>query len=1042
MFLSDISIKRPVLVSMIMAAFIIFGIIAYVTLPLNITPELELPYVFVQVVYPGASPDLIESQISKKVEDEVSNISGLKTITSYSLENVAFILLKFNINKDADIALQEVTAKVNYIKNDFPDDAEEPIMMKININEMPIIRLMVSGNSNKISMTELFDLADKKIKNSLSQIPGVGNIELVGGLKREIHVEFDNRTIFENNISMVNINALLAASNINLPAGYFQNEGQEFSVKFDGEVKTVDAIGNIEIPMKSGMKRLKDIAAISDTNEKARKRAIYFNFDKNIRNDNTILLSIVKTSEGNSVEIKRATDKVIKAMSKDLPEGVELFMVSEEATLTENSVNDTISNILLGIAFTAAVLLFFLHSFRSTLIVAITMPLSILPTFIIFKAMGFSLNIMSLMGLSTAVGVLVMNSVVILENIFRHKELGRPGKIAASQGTSEITVAVLASSLTNIAVFFPLGTMSGMIGKFLFEFAFAVVFATIFSLFIAFTLTPMLAAYILPERDTRNHPIGDKLEILFHLWEAGYKKLLIIMLKTKKRCFFVIVIIIGLFISSIYCFKYIPFEFTPQTDGSKINIEVELPKGYDISETSEFIKKIENRTKKYSDMIQHGVTTIGSTSSLETGVNLAKISLTLTPKKERKYTSIELASMITKDLSDIPGAVIRVASSSSTGGSSSPIDFYIKGSDINKLDEYKNMIMPQIEKIPGIVNLNSSIRSGVPEITIVPDKKKIAEAGISIQEISLILRTSLEGITMTQFKEGGEEYDIVVLLKDNTVKSYEDIKNISIPSPSGVFPLSHFAEVDFTEGFNKIIKSDREKVIEITSDIAPGYAQGPLMAQIEKVISTLDFPFGYKYQPAGSAEEMTKTIKEMFFVFIIAIILTYMILAAILENLWQPLLILLTVPMAIIGIVAIYLLLKQTLNFVGMMAIIMLVGMVVNNAILILDYTNILRRQGKTMHDALIEACPTKLKAILMSNIATILGLLPMALGIGKEMVEMRQPMGIVSIGGLITSTILTLFIIPATQYLVTNRKKVLHDINKEMQEQAANLRG
>ncbi|MBR5672197.1 MAG: efflux RND transporter permease subunit, partial [Spirochaetales bacterium] len=481
MSIAAFSIKRPVLISMVMVGLVIFGVLAYVGMPLNITPAIDIPYVLVQTKYAGASPDLIESQISKKIEDAVSMISGMDTIVSYSLENVSLVLLKFNMDKNVDDAVQEVTQKVNNISNDLPDDADSPTYTKININEMPILKVMLAGDSSQITMAELYDLADKKVKNTFSQVIGVGETSVTGGQEREIHVEFDSRVVFQNQISLAQVNSILAASNLNLPAGYFQKEGQEFSVKFDGELKAVDAIGELEIPTGKGMRKIKDVATVSDTTARARERTIYFDYQNNIRNDLSVLIEISKTSDGNAVAIEKQIKELMEAMRPELPAGVDMYVVSETASVTSSTVNDTMSNIMMGIGFTAIILLFFLHSFRSTIIVAITMPLSILPTFIALSAMGFTLNIMSLMGISTAVGVLVMNSVVILENIFAHKHRGEGGRSAARTGTDEVAVAVVASTMTNVAVFMPIATMSGIAGQMLKEFAMAVVFATLFS---------------------------------------------------------------------------------------------------------------------------------------------------------------------------------------------------------------------------------------------------------------------------------------------------------------------------------------------------------------------------------------------------------------------------------------------------------------------------------------------------------------------------------------------------------------------------------
>ncbi|MBR4159649.1 MAG: efflux RND transporter permease subunit, partial [Spirochaetia bacterium] len=621
MSIAAFSIKRPVLISMVMVGLVIFGVLAYVGMPLNITPSIDIPYVLVQTKYAGASPDLIESQISKKIEDAVSMISGLDTIVSYSLENASLVLLKFNMDKNVDDAVQEVAQKVNNISNDLPDDADSPTYTKININEMPILKVMLAGDSSQITMAELYDLADKKVKNTFSQVIGVGETSVTGGQEREIHVEFDSRVVFQNQISLAQVNSILAASNLNLPAGYFQKEGQEFSVKFDGELKAVDAIGELEIPTGRGMRKIKDVATVSDTTARARERTIYFDYQNNIRNDLSVLIEISKTSDGNAVAIEKQIKEIMDEMRPELPDGVDMYVVSETASVTSSTVNDTMSNIMMGIGFTAIILLFFLHSFRSTIIVAITMPLSILPTFIALKAMGFTLNIMSLMGISTAVGVLVMNSVVILENIFHHKNMGEGGKSAARTGTDEVVVAVVASTLTNVAVFMPIATMSGIAGQMLKEFAMAVVFATLFSILIAFTLTPMMAAYLLPEHDTRKHPIGDKFENIFKMWEEGYRRIVEFILKTKIRSLFVVLVIVALFLFSMSLFKFIPFEFMPSMDQGQVDIEMELAKGFDLSETYAFTQEVEKRMAKYTDMVEHGSTTVGKLSDLDTGVN-------------------------------------------------------------------------------------------------------------------------------------------------------------------------------------------------------------------------------------------------------------------------------------------------------------------------------------------------------------------------------------------------------------------------------------
>ncbi|MCL2481777.1 MAG: efflux RND transporter permease subunit, partial [Spirochaetaceae bacterium] len=500
MFLSNLSVKRPVMVSMFLAALILFGTIAFISLPLNLLPNIEFPFIVIQTIYPGANPEQIEMQISKKIEDSVTTISGIKIMNSYSLDSASIVIIQFDLSKDQNVAYQEVRAKVDTILNDLPDAADAPIVDKFDIQAIPIVDLILSGN---ISMQELYELGDKKIKDLLSQIANVGSVSLTGGQKREIHMAFENRTLQQNGTSLALINQILAASNMNMPAGTFKNKGQEYSVKIEGEFKSIEEIRDFPIMTAFGQKRLGEIAEITDSGEEIRVKTIYYDAITDIRDENVILLSIIKSPEGNAVTIAKDVRKIIAGLNKDLPRGVHLEIVNEMAKNIESTANDTMSNIILGIILTSLILLFFLHDLRSTIIVALTMPFSLIPTFLTLQMMGYSINMMTLMGLSTSVGILVINSVVIIENIFRHKNLGHGKKEAALNGTNEVVVAVFASTITNIGVFLPLATMDSIAGLFLREFAMAIVFATIFSLLISFTLTPMLASLILPDHSTK-----------------------------------------------------------------------------------------------------------------------------------------------------------------------------------------------------------------------------------------------------------------------------------------------------------------------------------------------------------------------------------------------------------------------------------------------------------------------------------------------------------------------------------------------------------
>ncbi len=1022
MFLSDISIKKPIMISMFLLVFVVFGGLAYFSLSLDLTPEVDIPFVTVQTVYPGAGPKEVESQVSKRIEDAVATISKIDMIQSFSMDSVSLVLIKFKIGKDGNIATQEVKDKIDIILNNLPKDADRPITKKFDIRAKPVIDIILSGT---MDIKELYELADNRLKDRISQIEGVASVNITGGQEREIHVEFDNRIIYKNSISLSQLSQLLKVQNIDMPSGQFKHSSQEYSVRFEGEFDNLETIKNLEIPTANGLKKLGKIANVQDTGANIRERTIFFNNVLKTKKDNVILLSIIKSIDGNTVNIARMLRKELPNIEADLPVGSKLEIVNDKSIFIESSVKDTLSTIFMGVILTALVLLFFLHNIRSSIIVALAMPFSIISTFMLMQAAGFTLNIMSLMGLSASIGVLVANSVVVLENIFRHRASGLKRKEAASKGTSEIVVAVLASTMTNIVVFLPIASMSSLVGQFFKEFALTVTFATLFSLLVSFTLTPMLASRILPERDNKKSWIGKKLEKLFRLWETWYQNILQIVLKNRLRSFAIVMLALIMFFLSFYSAARIGFEFIPIADEGNIQIEVELPQGYNLVETGKLVNIIEGKLKNYPE-VKHILSQLGSISQQNIGVNLAKLNIKLVDVKERNMSSAEMADKFIKKLSDIPNAQIRVAAISSMGGpEEAPITFFLQGQDIDQLEIYKNQIIEKIKNVSGLVNLTSSSRSGKPEITIIPDRKKLSDAGLTVFDLAMTLRGAVEGLEATQFKEDGEEYKIKVVIKKDSVDTLEKVGNITIISKRGTYRLSQLVKMKLANGYSKIMHKDKYKSISIEGYTAVGYALGDVVSEIRKNIKDIKMLNGYKIEWGGSVEMMEETSIDMMKTFLIAILLTYMLLAAILESLVQPLMILGTVPLALIGVFVSLDITGKTMSIMSMMAIIMLLGIVVNNAILLIDYTNILRKKGKSVQAALIEACPTKLKPILMSTIAIMLGMLPMAIGFGDAGREMREPMGIVSIGGLFVSTILTLILIPSIYNLTYRRKKV-----------------
>ena len=1021
MFLAKLSIKRPVLVTMLIVVFVLFGIMAYREMSLTSLPDVTIPIITIQTVYPGAGPIEAEQQITNLIEDEVSTISGIDYIESYSMDNFSMVVVTFDMSKDVDIANQEVKDKVDAIFNDLPDDAEKPVIGKFDVSAVPVISLVLSGTQ---SSTELYEFADNVLKDRFSQIQGVAQVSITGGREREIQVVLSERAVYANMISLAQLSQNIAAHNITMPSGTFAVGNQDLSIRVLGELPDIKTLRELEVPTVFGTRRLSEIAEVTDTGTDVRERSTYFDKRTGERNEDVIRLELIPSSDGNPVKIARAANSQMPGIISSLPDGMELTIIDDASIFVESSVNDTMSNIILGIILTGILLFLFLGDIRSTIIVALSMPISIISTFSLMNASGFSLNIMSLLGLATSVGVLVINSIVVLENIFRYKDMGYNKEDSAYKGTAEIAVAVIAATLTNLVVFVPIGTMSGMVGQFFVEFGLTVAYSTVFSLLVAFTLTPMLAASILPEKSGTNK-ISKAIDNVMKFLQNYYRGILEYLMKNKLRSNISILITVGLFIFSLFIFTKLGFEFMPLLDEGDIDIRVELPTGYHIDETAEVLREIEGIVSSYPEL-KHIVTSLGMMDDTNVGMQLATTRVKLVDLKDRKYTTKQVVDRIIRDIAHIPNALIRVAAvsgSSLTG--TDPIILYLSGLSDDKLAELSDELMSKFSGITGLINLDSSSRSGRPEIVITPRRDQLAVTGVTVYEIAIGVRAAVEGLISTQYKEDGNEYDIRITLEESAYDTPERLRNLSIMTSQGRFQLSQLADVDFGESVNRIVHRDKAKTIIFTGAPATGYALGDITNLMDLKIAELDFPDGYGTSWGGDVDMMQDTIREMGRAFILAIVLLYMLLAAILESYKQPLLIMSNLPLALIGVFLVQFITGLTMNIFSMMAIIMLIGIVVNNGILILDYANLLNREeGKSMKEALLIAAPVKLKAILMTNIAIILAMLPMALGMGDAGKEFRQSMGVVSVGGLIVSTILSLYLIPALTFVSSKINK------------------
>jgi HAE1 family hydrophobic/amphiphilic exporter-1 len=1022
MHIIDLSIKRPVTILMGTLALVMFGILAYTSLPVNLLPEMQVSVVSVQIMYPGASPLVIETQLTKKIEDQVFSIADVDSITSYSMDSVSIVTVSFKDGKDENLAIQEVKDRVDAILPDLPADAGKPVVSKMDVTSgTPVMNIIVEGDMEDV---ELYHYTQNIVRDRLAQVSGVGSVEVSGGTEREIQVNLHRAAVFERFLPVEQIAGLLARANMELPGGTMGIENQDVPVRFKGELDSLETIENLDIPTRAGVFKLRQLADVRDFHANVRERTILRDKTTGTRNEGALLLRIMKNPSANTISVVDGVMRRIPQIERDTGGTIRFKVIREDASFIRESVDDTLSNLIMGIVLTGLVLLVFLHDWRSTLIISLAMPFSIISTFLVMQAMHISINVLSLMGLSCAVGTLVANSVVVLENIFRHKSQGLSRAESASKGTKEVMMAVLASTLTNVAVFIPLGGMAGAMGQIISHFAYTVVISTIFSIVVSFTLTPMLAARILPEKQKKETVIGQKLEAFFAWLEKRYEASIVALTKRRLSCGFVIVLVFTAFVLSIFGFGRIEMELVPKSDGGKIQVDVELPQGSDLEMTAALLKRIEDRLAAY-DEVQTILTNLGNAGSMNRDVSVAQMEIALVPKSERALRNDALAAAMLRTLSDIPGADIRViAPSELVIAQGAPISLYLRGTDSLVLGELGNGLRQQMTGIPGIMHTTINTKVGKQELVFEPDRKQISHDGLTVQTVAVSLRAALDGLVSTTYRENGEEYDIRVKMDDSVMRDIEDLRNIPVVTATGIYPLSRYANLRFENGYNMIMRYNKSRTVEITAELLPGYTQGAVLAEVMRAADAIDLPPGYTIGQAGLSESMNESIAGMVIVFLTAILLVYMLLAATLENVLQPLFILSTVPLSVIGIVAACLLTGTVLNNIAMIGIVMLVGIVVNNAILLLDYYNQLRNDGASVREALIKACPAKLKAILMSNIAIILGMIPMALGIGESLAEMRQPMGIIVSGGIISSTIMTLWLIPALEFVLKGKTK------------------
>ena len=1005
MFLIKLSVDRPVLTTMLILAIVVLGIFSYTKLNQDLTPKVDFPFVVVTAIYPGAGPKEVESQVTKYLEDEIGSVAGMRTMESQSLENLSLILCEFELEVDGDDAAVEVKDKVDLAMINLPRELEPPVVQQYSFDSAPVLNVAI--NSDR-PLKEITLLADTRIKDEISKINGVSKVEIVGGLEREILIACNIDKLRSYGLAITDVVGYIQAENLNFPSGSIVSGRSEYALRLTGEFENIEQIRTMKIMTPTGsIVRIKDIATIEDTFEKPQQQARF-------QGKPAVSLKVMKKTDANTVVVSRRVQNTIKKMEGWFAQQkLEATIANDRAKYIKESIGDVLTNIMIGIMLTAILLYMFLHDYRSTIIVAVGMPSSIIATFSLMYFAGFTINIISLMALGISIGVLVTNSIVVLENISNKIDAGKDSRTAAIEGTSEVAIAVFASTLTNIVVFSPIAFMKGIIGRFFYQFGLTVVFATMISLLISFTLTPMLARLVMsrPKVKLRKSDKPSVLEKFANRWDnfyndlaADYTRLLKYVLSHRALTAGVALLA---FVAGIFILSNVGSEFFPEGDEGIIRIEAKLPPGTSLQQTDRTLKLIEQKIANVPE-IKTVLAEIGGTGK---GINEGQVTINMVDIEQRERSTKEIMDAIRPELAFIPAAEINLVTGSNEGPGSG-LQVEITGPELSTINKIAQDIIGLASTIPGVIDLRSTYEAGKPELTFIPDRNQLANYGLTSYQLGAALRIAFEGQEVTYFRERGEDFDIRVQLAQKERVDLESFGDMLIRADQNYIPLSQLGIVEFSQSETKIERKNKQRVVKVLGNIS-GTTTGEANEALESILkSKYTVPSGYDVNFGGEIEFMKREFGYIFQALFLAIMLTYMVLAALLEDFVHPFTIMLTLPLGLIGVAIALFIGGVSINMMSLMAIVMLVGIVVNNAILILDYAKQLRVKGMDKIQALVKAASTRLRPIIMTNLAIAISVAPQAVsGAGAEY---RRALAVVTMGGVLISAIFTLVLIPA----------------------------
>ncbi|MEZ0391014.1 MAG: efflux RND transporter permease subunit [Pseudobdellovibrionaceae bacterium] len=1037
MNLPSLAIKRPIFITCIVALMLILGVISMKRMSVDLFPDVTFPTISVQTLYPGASPQDLEKLVAKPIEDEMGSLNGLDKLYSQNAEGVSSVILMFKIGTDVKDMEQQIRQRLGNIRNKLPDEIEEPVVRRFDPADQPIAQIAVTS---PMPPAQLFDLADQTIKNQFETINGVGLVQIIGGRKREIQVMIDKDKLQDRQLSLLQISERIKNTSRDVPVGTLKNSKNEVVVRANGEFESIDAIRDVNVNFlgsDQGVK-LSTVARVQEGLEDEVSEFAFRSKANDFQRQAAISMNVYKQSGANTVEIVdlvkariEKTNELLKTRGLD----AQVNLVRETSRPIRLNIADVRESILIGVGLCVLVVFFFLGSAKSTFITGMALPNSLLGGFVIMYASGFTINILTLLALSLAVGLLIDDAIVVRENIFRHIEMGKSPKQASLEGTKEVALAVLATTLVVIAVFGPIAFLQGIIGQFFKQFGLTVVFTMLISLFDAFTVAPMLSTYLATRADhvRGKGPVARMLNA-FDRFQSGLENLY------EKAVHWVVRrrgIVLGLafliFVSSLLLAGIIPKNFLPQGDNGEFQVTLELPLGTSLVQTKEFVKKVEEVVTK-NPAVELTSTVAGYTNRPE--ANKASIYVRLVPRKERNGNTSQIKTEVRQAVADLQKqALIAIGDIDIGGGGQKILQLSIRGENLDELSAFVEKLKPRIAAIHGLTDVDTNYRTGKPEFQIVFNREKAESLGVSTAVAGSELRARVEGVVAATYRLAGNEYDIRVRMDEDDRNIRDKFSTTRVPNVNfNMIPLATVAVGKEVKGYSQINRLNKGRYIMIDANLGPGGNLGTITQEIEKLLASdadVKLPAGITYEFLGQAEDFKILIQNMLMAMGLGVLLIYLVLASLYESFITPITILTALPLAMTGAFAGLMITGKSIDLFSMIGIVMLMGVVAKNSILLVDYTHVLMDEGMDRTQALIKACKTRLRPIMMTSFALIAGTIPIAIGLNEASAQ-RTSMGVAIIGGLISSTFLTLLVVPASfEYVDDFRRWVNRHLRK-----------